>query len=299
MSELEAYESYLSRLPLSVHTRRNYLLRVRQFLLWLADTPEGLKALVDQVERDFSVQDYKVRLLQSGASANTLNAALTALDNFFLFKGMGPLKVKRQDLPAAAPRALEPDEQRRLLKVVAQCKSLRNRVVALVMLHCGLRISEVAALNVADVLLSARKRELIVRCGKNSKRRIVPINKDLADVLVEYLAGQTSATPRELSATSGASVAAPLFRSQKGNRLSIQAVDYIIRQFANDAGVDFSSHNLRHSCLTRLVRAGVDLIVVAEVAGHSRLETTRRYSLPSADVKIAAMEKLNYGATTT
>ena len=78
---------------------------------------------------------------------------------------MGSAKVKRQDLPVQAPRALEQNEQRRLLTAI-QRDSIRNQCVALIMLHCGLRISEVAALDVSDVLLSARKRELIVRCGK-------------------------------------------------------------------------------------------------------------------------------------
>jgi integrase/recombinase XerC len=49
---------------------------------------------------------------------------------------------------------------------------------------------------------------------------------------------------------------------------------------------------LRHSCLTNLVRAGSDVVLVAEIAGHRRLETTRRYSLPSATDRQAAMEAI-------
>jgi len=49
---------------------------------------------------------------------------------------------------------------------------------------------------------------------------------------------------------------------------------------------------LRHTCLTNLVRRGNDLVLVAEVAGHRRLETTRRYSLPSLDDREQAMEEL-------
>ena len=282
LEELEGYANYLNRLPISRHTRRNYLLRVRRFIERLADSPDGEKSLTDPVERDFAVQDYKTWLLQSGKSSHTVNAVLSAIDNFYLFKGMGPAKVKRHDLPAQAPRALEPEELRRLLKEILRSKSKRNRMIALVMLHCGLRISEVALLNVGDVLLSARKRELTVRCGKNSKRRIIPINSDLAEVMREYLYSVGARNPE-----------VPLFLSQKGNRLSVQAIDYIVKQFGKDAGVDLSSHCLRHTCLTRLVRSGVDIVTVAEIAGHSRLETSRRYSLPSEAVKIAAMEKLS------
>jgi integrase/recombinase XerC len=283
--ELDGYRDYLGRLPVSEHTRRNYLLRVRQYLEWLNGSPSGSDAITNAAERELAVQDYKLYLLRRGRSAYTVNAALASLDNFYLYKGLQPAKVRRQDLPAQAPKALEPDEQRRLLKVIAQSQSLRNRVLVLTMLHCGLRISELRGLNIGDVLLSARKHELIVRCGKNAKRRVVPINTDLASVMREYLAsGGLSDTE------------SPLFVSQKGNRLSVQAIDQIVRQLGREAGIEFSSHCLRHTCLTRLVRSGVDLVVVAEVAGHSRLETTRRYSLPTEAVKTAAMEKLNYGS---
>ena len=282
--ELERYADYLNRLPISNHTRRNYLLRVKKYQQWLSETPEGQNAYDNPIDRDFAVQEYKLFLLRKGSSANTLNSTLAALDNFYIFNGLGPAKVKRQELPAHAPRALEDDEQRRLFKVIAKLDSVRNRAIALIMIHCGLRISEVAGLNVGDVLLAARKSELIVRCGKGMKRRVIPINSELASTLREYL-------------TSASTIAeSPLFMSQKNNRLSVQAIDYVIRALGRDAGIDFSSHSLRHTCLTRLVRAGVDIVTVAEIAGHSRLETSRRYSLPTEAVKVAAMEKLVNGS---
>jgi site-specific recombinase XerD len=282
--EIDQYQEYLSRLPVSPHTRRNYLGRVKQYLSWLAGSSDCEKALLESVERDFAIHDYKVKLLQSGRSSNTVNSTLAALDNFYLYKGLGPSTVRRQDLPVQAPKALEAEEQRRLLKVIAQSQSHRNRAVVLVMLHCGLRISEVRQLNMGDIALSARRHEIVVRCGKNAKRRVVPINTDLAGSMREYLSSVSRSAPES-----------PLFTSQKGNRLSVQAIDQIVRHFGRDAGVEFSSHSLRHTCLTRLVRAGIDIVTVAEIAGHSRLETSRRYSLPTEAVKTAAMEKLNYG----
>ena len=54
---ISKYELYLSRLPISVHTRRNYLLRVRLYLEWLEQSPDSAAALTDPKERDFAVQD--------------------------------------------------------------------------------------------------------------------------------------------------------------------------------------------------------------------------------------------------
>lgn len=61
---LQGYEDHLSRLPISKHTRRNYLLRVRSFIEWLNATPDGNKALGDPVERDMAVHEFKLYLLR-------------------------------------------------------------------------------------------------------------------------------------------------------------------------------------------------------------------------------------------
>ncbi len=65
-----------------------------------------------------------------------------------------------------------------------------------------------------------------------------------------------------------------------------------MRRLGEEANLELplSAHVLRHTCMTNLVRAGNDLVLVAEIAGHKRLETTRRYSLPSQTDREAAME---------
>ncbi len=64
-----------------------------------------------------------------------------------------------------------------------------------------------------------------------------------------------------------------LFVSRKSARLSTRAVDLVVRALAREAGLVLSAHALRHTCLTRLVRGGADVVLVAELAGHRRLET--------------------------
>ena len=71
-------------------------------------------------------------------------------------------------------------------------------------------------------------------------------------------------------------------------------MDLVIRKFGQEAAIEkpVSSHVLRHTCMTNLVRNGTDLVLVAEIAGHKRLETTRRYSLPSEADRQEAMENI-------
>jgi site-specific recombinase XerD len=85
-----------------------------------------------------------------------------------------------------------------------------------------------------------------------------------------------------------ASAKTTVFLSRAGGRLSKRSVDDVVRRVGKDAGLTLSPHALRHTCLTALVRRGTDLVMVAELAGHRRVDTTRRYSMPSdADRRIA------------
>jgi integrase/recombinase XerC len=72
--------------------------------------------------------------------------------------------------------------------------------------------------------------------------------------------------------------------------MSSRAVDLVVRRLAAEAKLDLSAHVLRHTAVTNLVRSGADVVLVAEIAGHRRLDTTRRYSLPSQADKDAAVE---------
>jgi integrase/recombinase XerC len=74
--------------------------------------------------------------------------------------------------------------------------------------------------------------------------------------------------------------------------MSSRAVDLVVRRLASQAGLELSAHVLRHTFVTNLIRSGADVVLVAELAGHRRLDTTRRYSLPSQADKDAAVERV-------
>lgn len=125
---------------------------------------------------------------------------------------------------------------------------------------------------------------MVVRSGKGDTYREVSLNADAREALAAWLDERKRRFPDTNEPA--------LFLSRKGVRLSARAVDLIVRGLGKDAGLELSAHVLRHTCLTNLVRGGNDLVLVAEIAGHRRLETTRRYSLPSAADREAAMEAL-------
>jgi integrase/recombinase XerC len=112
----------------------------------------------------------------------------------------------------------------------------------------------------------------------------VPLNAEVRAALEVWLAERRRRFPE--------ATAQALWLSRRGEPLTTRSVDLVVRRLGQEADLRLSAHTLRHTCLTNLVRNGNDLVLVAELAGHQRLETTRRYSLPSVADREAAMEAL-------
>lgn len=283
---LMAYDAWLDRQPLAAKTRLAYRLQVRQYGAYLAQLPPTADdPLRTPFARDYAVRDYKTYLkTERQAKPTSVNLALAAIDHFHLFLGNDRLQVSRERLPAQAPRALKPEEQKAVLRAIERTPSARNRAIALLHFYTALRLGECAALNLDDMRVSARRGVVIIRSGKGDVYREVPLNAEVREALKAWLKERT----KRFSQTSDPAC----FLNPKGKRLSARAIDLIIRRIGIDAHLQLSAHVLRHTCLTNLVRNGNDLVLVAEIAGHKRLETTRRYSLPSVEDREAALEEL-------
>jgi site-specific recombinase XerD len=283
---LAAYEHWLARQPLSAHTCRTYLTQVRRYCAYLSTYLwEYGHPLKEPHARDYAVRDYKTALkVTHHAKPSSVNLALSAVDHFYRFLGLPTPQVTREDLPALAPRALEPSEQKRFLRAVERCSSARDRAIALLLFYTGLRISECAALTMDDVQLSSRKGLVIVRMGKGNTYREVPLNAEVRTALDAWLEQRKQLVSQRNESA--------LFLTKQGTHLATRSIDDVVRRLGQEAHLSLSAHILRHTCLTSLVRNGNDLVLVAELAGHRRLETTRRYSLPTAADREAAMEGL-------
>ena len=166
---------------------------------------------------------------------------------------------------------------------MAERAPARDRAIVVMLLYTGLRLAELVALDVDDLRVSARKGLVVVRSGKGDAYREVPLNALVRQVLEEWLKDRGARTADGERA---------VFVGRGGRRLSKRSVDDVVRGLGKDAGVTLSAHILRHTFLTRMVRQGSDLVLVAELAGHRRLETTRRYSLPSDVDRLLAVENL-------
>lgn len=283
----EKYLSWLKRQPLSEQTKRAYRSRTNHFLGFLGTSGEDIKALIEnERERSHVLREYKRYLKQElRSSPATVNAYLTAIEHFFQYHGVSPGKVAREDLPQEAPRALSKEEQKRFLRAIAGCRRSKDRAVALLLFYTGIRIGECAALNEQDVSIAGRRHRVIIRNGKGDRYREIPLNTEAREAIREWLYERT----KKFEDTE---VDDALFLNPQGGRLSTASLDLIIRKIGQSCGLSVSAHVLRHTCLTNLVRNGNDLVVVAEIGGHKRLETTKRYTLPTVSDKERAVEGL-------
>jgi site-specific recombinase XerD len=274
---LADYQRALWSAPLSAETRRTYTSKVRGYLTWLAGADMDGDPLAQARPRDWAVRDYRTHLITVAKHApRTINTALAAIDDFYIRRGLGPAAADRLDLPTQAPRALDAKTALRWLRAIQTRPAPRDRVLALLPIYAGLRVSETVALDTDDVRLSARKGSLRVR-GKGTTVRELPTHPQLRTDLQAWL--------DERPDWPGAETSPALLLNHRGRRLTVRGASDIIRAIAAEANLDgehITAHVGRHTFATTLIRGGTDLVAVADMLGHARLDTVRLYTHPTA-----------------
>ena len=146
----------------------------------------------------------------------------------------------------------------------------------------GLRLAEAAALDVDDVPTTDRTGAVHVRAGKGERPRTVPLPTDARTQLRGWL--------KQREQHPAARDGEPALWLGRRGRLSPRQLQRVVTDVGAAAGLKVSAHTLRHTAATRWLRAGVDVVVVAGLLGHSTLETTRTYTRPSDRELAAAVE---------
>ena len=196
--------------------------------------------------------------------------------------------VKGERLPAG--RDIAPAE---IAAVFATCDGvttvgIRDRAILTVLRH-GLRRAEVAALDVADVDLTAGA--LMVRHGKGNKARAVPLHPEAVEVLRTWLAARGAGGGPLFVNTNGDGKG-----KRAGGRLSDQVIYELVQRRARWAGLErpISLHDWRRTLAGDLLDQGVDLPTVAGILGHASIEVTARYDRRPADVRRVAMARIDF-----
>ncbi|MCX6094257.1 MAG: site-specific integrase [Candidatus Bipolaricaulota bacterium] len=165
---------------------------------------------------------------------------------------------------------------------------VRDWAILHVALDSGLRVSEICALELRDVLLDPLHAALIVRDGKGGKKRGVKMGTALRDHLAQFMAWKAGVGEPTLNPS-------PLFVSARGGALTRTAVYRIFRGCADDAGIPdrFSIHSCRHTYASMLYRASsFNLRLVQKQLGHRSIQTTQIYADVLNEDALVAVENL-------
>lgn len=279
----ERWEEYL-RLGrrMSPHTVAAYLGDLHSLMEFLSldvdATPEQLREALTQR----AVRSWLARTLADGGARSTIARHTAAIRNFTSWAMREGILASDPAALLSSPRAdqrlpspLDESDARVLLNVARDeaaaggASQIRNWAILELTYACGLRVSEICALDIS----SLNREALTVRVvGKGNKERVVPYGPPAADALDHWL---VRGRPQLAGERSGHA----LFLGDKGGRIDPRIVRSMVHKMAARAGVhDIAPHGLRHSTATHLLQGGADLRAVQEMLGHSSLSTTQRYT---------------------
>ncbi len=222
----------------------------------------------------------------NGISSTSRARKLSSIKSFFKYltvrtKQLVENPVAELEYPKVRkglPRYLRMDQATALLQSVSGPNQKRDYAILMLFLNCGIRRSELVALNISDVY-----EDRIRVIGKGNKERTVYFGSACRKALDIYLAERNKIILSDNKA---------LFGSRDRNRISVTAVHRLVKKHLLAAGLDadqFSAHKLRHTAATMMLSGGVDVKTVQEVLGHENLNTTQIYThIESTELKIAA-----------
>lgn len=276
--EVQLLEQYLDAIwmerGLSENTLSSYRRDLETFARWLVARGSGLFQLDGVL-----IYDYLAERHRQGFSSRSTARFLSCARGFYQHQiregrlSENPLAlVDNPKLPRSIPKSLTEADVERLLAApdLGAPIGLRDRTMLEVLYACGLRVSELVDLTLAQLNL----RQGVVRVmGKGSKERLVPLGEEACDWLGRYLKEARPVllhnVPSEV-----------LFPSSRARAMTRQTFWHRIKHWAQVAGISkpLSPHTLRHAFATHLLNHGADLRVVQLLLGHSDLSTTQIYT---------------------
>ena len=263
----------------SPKTVEAYSRDLRYYFTWLDS--QGITSL-ENANREL-ITTYLLELYEKGVAPASIKRTVATFKSFYKFcvreslvshDPTSTLRLPR--VPSRLPEVLSIEQMSMLLDQVfpSTPAGSRDKAMLEIFYGCGLRVSELIALDRSAVLVEEGYLRVT---GKGNKQRVVPIGGAALRSLIEYLsssrehlhAKRTSAPPDGIA----------VFLNTRGRRISRQGVFNIVEQYGRQVGLNgLHPHVLRHSFATHLLEGGADLRAIQEMLGHADISTTQLYT---------------------
>lgn len=268
--EIEEYKVYLRSEEKEEATIDKYLHELVSFFVWLADKPVTKEAVIG----------WKEYLQKEGYAPVTVNGKLSALNGFFLFLGWEECRVKflkiQRQIFRKKSKELTKKEYDRLVETARNEGKDRLALVMETICAAGIRVSELPYITVEA---AKEGRAKVVLKGKI---RMILLPVKLCRKLLKYA--------REQEIDSG-----EIFRTKSGKGLSRRQIWREMKGLCQKANVEYSKvfpHNLRHLFATSFYKICRDIVKLADVLGHSSIETTRIYLVTAGEEHARQLEQM-------
>jgi site-specific recombinase XerD len=262
-AEVELFCEYLKSRNYSRHTVENYRVDLRLFFA-------GTDKLLSQISWR-EIDHFIERQHSQALAATTINRRLNAIKHFFDFlvererlkvNPVKPSHYLKQGRPL--PKKLT---QQQVKEFFAGIKNQMDRALFLLMLRCGLRVSEVAHLKLSDI--DWEQKALLVEQGKGRKDRWVYLSEDALVNLKDCLKIRPSFVPGNYFFWN---------QKRKARPLLVKAIQKKMERYAKAASVVASCHSLRHTFASNLLEEGAEVISIKEFLGHNSITSSERYA---------------------
>jgi integrase/recombinase XerC len=266
----------------STHTRIAYIADIQEFSRFLQNNSfiKNPDEIIDAGPEN--IREYLSCLYRQKVKKVTVNRKVSSLRAFYKYVlRTGKIKnnpaemIQTLKTEKYMPTFLSVDEMFELLKAKDDNSvlGLRNRAMLEIFYSSGLRLSELAGLDLIDLDFNQK---LVKVRGKGRKERIVPVGGPALKAVQEYL----EKIGEIRKGTNGGILKNPLFLNVRGERITTRSIARIVNEVTGKSGIGrkISPHALRHSFATHLLNAGADLRSIQELLGHESLSTTQKYT---------------------
>jgi integrase/recombinase XerC len=287
--QIDRYLRELESAGVSVHTVRAYAADLARFLEYLS--PPETEPPEPQAIDVLTLREWLAALYEEKLAAVTIRRKLAAVRSLFRFmhrEDVVPVNIARlvrtPKAPKTVPDVMTAAQVNALVDGVGSGKPerpfpIRDRAIFELLYGCGLRVSELAGIDLDD--LDRSERWLRVR-GKGRKERQVPLPGKAAEALERYLAERPVVRDQRA-----------VFLNHRRGRLTDRGVRGLVKFYSEYLAGDSSihPHSFRHAYATHLLAAGADLRSIQELLGHARLSTTQKYTQVSLTDLMAVYDK--------